>query len=409
MPLFSRNLTDLTADTLEELSTTTNITRLSAGSKARALLDAVNKRLEEAYESFDLNMARAFVSAAPGQYLDLIGDLLGVTRTSSVAATIDGDLEIVKFYVDTGTFGDINGGNAIVVNEGSVISTQPNQNGITYRVTSTETLLASASAGFVSAEAIQPGTAGNVGADSLVYHNVIDYSDVDNGTLKVTNVHPIANGANLESDANFRYRISNRVLEAQAANETSIRLSVLSTPGVSDVLIVPRYRGIGTFGLIIESVTPTVTQNLLDDVTARVELMQGLGTIAYIRGPKEAGLTIRTTVEYGQQYDQDALDDIEDELDNTIRSFVSDLGIGDEWSVNRMVSEMFRVSSKIKNFGIAGTPLEEVYVYTESKVQDNRVKERLLGDYSPDSDERVIIEPSVTNAITFDRKFSRRL
>jgi hypothetical protein len=136
--------------------------------------------------------------------------------------------------------------------------------------------------------------------------------------------------------------------------------------------------------------------------------VQGLGTIAYIRRPYEAGIDLRTTVQYNQQYDEATLTDIEYNLDQAIRNFIGELGIGDAFLVNQLVSRMFAVSSNIKNLGIPGTPLEEVYVYTESRLEDNRVKQRLLGDYEPDFDERVIIEPSVAVPIIFDRTFARR-
>ena len=408
MPLFARDLTELTADTISELSRTTNLTKLSPGSKARALLDAVNKRLEEAYQTFDLNLTKAFVSSAPGQFLDLIGELLGVTRTSGVAASVTEDMEVAKFYVESGTFSDINGGDPISIRTGTLLSTLPNLTGIIYRVTSNIVLLAADSEVFIPVESTVVGEVSNVGADSLTNHNFRDYDDFVSETLKSTNVHAVANGSNLESDANFRFRIANRVLEVEAGNEVAVRLAALSTPGVADVVTIPRYRGIGTFGLLIESTTPTVSEALIDDVQGRVALVQGLGTIAYIRKPFETGIVLRTTVEYNQRYDDATLANVEYELEQTVRNFVSELGIGDTFVINQLVSSMFAVSDNIKNLGIPGTPLEEVYIYTESRVEDNRVKQRLLGDYEPDFDERVLIEPSISVPIIFDRTFARR-
>lgn len=408
MPLFARNLSELTADTLNELSHSTNITKLSPGSKARALLDAVNKRVEEAYQTFDLNLTKAFVSSAPGQFLDLIGELLGVTRTSGVAASVSEEMEVVKFYVDSGTFGDINNGNNITIDTGTILSTLPNGTGVLYRVTSTVVLLATDDETFIPVESTNTGVVGNIGANALTYHTFTGYTDYLNETLKVTNVHSVANGSNLESDANFRFRIANRVLEVEAANETSVRLAALSTPGVADVVLIPRYRGIGTFGLLVEATTPTVSDSLIDEVQARVSLIQGLGTIAYIRKPYEAGIVLRTTIEYYQRFDDDTLTEIEYDLEQVVREFIEELGIGDSFSINQLVARMFGVSENIKNLGVPGTPLEEVYVYTESRVEDNRVKERLLGDYEPDFDERVIVEPSITVPIIFDRTFVRR-
>jgi len=408
MPLFAKDLTELTADSLNDLSASTNITKLTTGAKARALLDAVNNRIVDAYNTFDLNLTKAFVSSAPGQYLDLIGELVGVTRTSAVAANITQDMQVLRFYVDTDTFGDYNSSQNILIPRGTLVSTRSGGAGIVYRVSSDQVLLDSDSEAYIDAEAMNPGEAANVGRDVLRYHNFTGYSDYLSDTLKVSNAHPIASGSNLETDANYRFRISNRVLEAEAANETSIRLAALSTPGVANVLIIPRYRGIGTFGLLIESVSPTVTNALVTDVTSRVELVQALGTLAFIRGPHETGITFRTTVEYHHTIDDVLANEIESSLEQTIREYVLSLGIGEEFLVNRLVNEMFTVSTEIKNFGIVGTPIEEMYIYTDSKTEDSRVKEKLLGDYTPDFDERVVIETTIKQPMVFDRSFARR-
>ena len=295
------------------------------------------------------------------------------------------------------------------MSQGTVsISTGPNGSGIVYRLSEDLTLVASDNQAFATVEASAPGEESNVGAGALTFHSFTNYSDYLNRTLKVSNLAAIANGKNFESDANFRFRIVNRVLEAEAANETAIRLAILSTPGVANVLIVPRYRGIGTFGTIIQSTTPTVSQELLDEITFRVSEVQAEGTLAFVQKPKETGLSMRLTVHYSQRLEDDVLSAIEDELEIVITDFVNDLDLGGNFSVNRLVSELFAVSDQVTNFGEAGKPIDEVYIHRESNLSDNKVRELLLGDYTPAEDERVIIEPSLQNPITFERSFTRR-
>jgi uncharacterized phage protein gp47/JayE len=408
MPLFARTEQELTAESLDDLSRSTNITKLSPGGKARALLQSVNKRIEGAYDIFDTNLARAFVSSAPGQYLDLIGEMLGVSREAPHAASVSSDLEVIKFYVEEGSFGDINNNTPLTIPTGTRISTQINNGGVVYRLVSDAVLLPAESTRYVSAEAIAPGAEYNIGTGALVFHDFVSYQDYFNSTLKVTNIHPVATGRNFESDANFRFRISNRVLEAEAANETSIRLAILSTPGVADVLMIPYYRGIGTFGAIIQSTTPTVSDALLDDVRARVAKAQSFGDIAYIRKPKETGLAMRLTVHYATRLPDSSLMEAEEALALTIQSYVNGLDLGQPFIMNAFVSELFRVSDDIVNFGEAGKPIDELHVYKQSKLEDNRVRSTLLGDYYPDRDERVIIEPTIINPISFTRAYSRR-
>lgn len=398
-------------DSLGDLSNNTRITKLTAGGIARGLLESLNTRLSEAYQIFDINLARAFVSSAEGQYLDLIGELLGIAREVSVAANADIDTQIIKFYVDTSVyanFGAINNGRDIVLTQGVTLSTGPYESGVRYRTTAQVILGATQSSVWVPAEAIIPGESANIGSGSLIYHGFTDYADTLNNTLLVTNVYPIANGSNLESDANYRYRITNRVLEAEAANITAIRLAILSTPGIADVVLIPRYRGIGTFAGILKSTTPTVSTSLIGDVQANVQRVISFGDIAYIRKPKETGISMKFTVYYSSRLSPEELNEIELRLSDTIKTHINSLDIGESLFINPMISDLFDISDKIVNFGEPGKPIDEVYIYIESRLQDNKVRQILLGDYEPATDERIIIEPSVLQPITFERKFITR-
>jgi len=408
LPLFAKSFQDLITDSIEDLASRTNITRLSAGSIARALLEAINIRLEEIYNSFDINLARAFVSTAPGQYLDLIGILLGVTRESSVSANVDADTQVVKFYVDSGTFGDINAGNSIVVEQNRTLSTSPNGGGTLYRTIEQITLPASQSTTWCAVEAITPGEDSNIGSNSLIYHNFTGYTQYTSETLKVTNIHQIASGKNLESDANFKFRITNRVLEGQAANQTALRLAALSTEGVADVIMIPRYRGIGTYGIIIKSITPIVSQSLIDAVTANVLAVAAYGDMPFIMGPREIGLSMTISVHYDARLSEEELIQIENDLDSSVTNYVNNLDIGDTFNMDRMVSNLFRVSDRITNFGETGKPIDELFVYLPSDLDDNKVRETLLGNYIAASDERVIIEPSISVPIILNRVYTRR-
>jgi uncharacterized phage protein gp47/JayE len=408
MALFARSFEQLVADAIGDLTTNTPISRLSAGGIARSLLEAVNRRLAEAYDTFDLNLARAFVSASSGQYLELIGVLLGVERGTTGSATTSAQEQIIKFYVDSGNFGSINGGNDIVLTQGTIISSLANSAGVSYRLTEQPILGSTQNTAWVSAEAVIPGEDSNVGSDTLVYHNFIGYTDYANSSLKVTNVYPIANGQNFESDANFKFRIVNRVLEAEAANITAIRLAILSTAGVADVILLPRYRGIGTVGAILKSITPTVSTTLISNVQANLNGVEAYGNIAYVRGPREIGLTMKITVQYDSQLSDEELSSIEADIVTSITDYVNNLDIGEDFILNRLVSQLFSVSTHITNFGVSGKPIDELYIWRPSALQDTKVRELLLNDYYPAGDERVIIEPSVAEPITLVRSFVGR-
>lgn len=400
MPLFAKTLQQLASQSLEELSTNTNITRLGPGGKARALLDSVNKRVQEAYDTFDINLARAFLSSAPGQYLDLIGDLLACPREVSYAASVSDDMQIQKFYVSSGTFGNINGGSDIELTRGTIVSSGADSTGVLFRLTSDLLCSASSNTAWASIEATIPGEGANVGGGTLRYHNFVGYSDYTNNSLLTTNIHPIGNGRNFESDANYRYRLSLKVLEAEAANETAIRLAALSTPGVADIVLSQYYRGIGTFGAIIKAVTPTVSQALIDAVTAKIFKVQAFGSLAFVSGPRETGTSFKINIHYGRKLDSSELDIIETAIEETIIAQVNNLDIGATLYLDRLGSMLYTLSEDITNIGETNRLFDEAYLYKTTKLGDNKIRQKLLGDYTPASDERIIIEQSVSNPIT---------
>jgi uncharacterized phage protein gp47/JayE len=406
--LFAKSLQDLIVPALEDLAQNTRLTRLSPGGKARALLESVNKRLSEGYEVFDLALARAFVTSAPGQYLELIGALLGVHKQSASAASVSSDVEVLKWYVDSGTFGNINNNANIEIGQGEIISTGTGNSGILYRTLESVILPASSNSVWFSAEAVAPGEDSSVGSNELIYHSFIDYIDHANQTLLVTNVHPIANGKNFESDENYRFRIANRVLEVEAANETAIRLAALSTPGVADVLIQRYYRGLSTFGVIIKSVLPTVSNNLIDNVTSNIYLVQALGDVAFIRKPKETGLELELTIHYRAHLNTDELTQLEENITEFLTENVNSLDIGESLMLNPLVSGIFALDSNIINIGQPNKPIDAAFIYKQSRLQDNKIRQKLLQDYSPVSDERVIIEPILQNPIVLKSQYKGR-
>jgi len=403
MPLFGKNLQEITTQSLEDLSQFTNITRLGVGGKARALLDAVSKRLEEAYDTFDVNLARAFLSSAPGQYLDLIGELLGEPRLPAVASSISDDLQSFKFYVASGTFGSINGGSDIQISRGTIVSTEANDSGTLFRLASDVTLSSGSNAAWATVESTIPGEGGNVGSNTLKYHGFNGYTDYLNSTLLCTNIHQIGNGRSFEQDANYRYRLSKKVLSAEAGNEIAVRLAALSVAGVADIVTIKYYRGIGSFGIIIKAVTPTVSQDLIDAVMERVIKAESYGALAYVRGPREIGLTLKLNIYYDQALTEDDYATIENSLEEVIQTSVNSLDISEAFYLGRLIASLFTVNTHIVAIGEQNKQVEEAYIYVPTRLDDNKVRQTLLGDYVPASDGRIIVEPSVAVPVAFTR------
>jgi hypothetical protein len=138
--VFEKSFEQLQADFISELTSNTNITRTTPGSKARTLSEIFNKKLNKSYQDFDINFLRSFLPFAQGRFLDHLGDMLNIPRLGSLRASAPASSELVRIYVETGTFGDLNSGNDINVPIGTVVSTLPFGGGISFQLVEGVTL-----------------------------------------------------------------------------------------------------------------------------------------------------------------------------------------------------------------------------------------------------------------------------
>jgi uncharacterized phage protein gp47/JayE len=392
MPLFAESSEKILGDLLVEIIDDTNLTKVSIGSKTRAVASALAAKLGSMYRKFDINFIQAFLVGAEGQYLDFIGNMMGVERLGQVSSQVASSERNVKFYVEFGTFGDINGGASILLTSGTTVSTGPTGSGIVYTVPYDVILSSTASETYVAARAVRAGSVGNLGARQLIHHDFINYSDIANATLKVTNEAEIIRGLDGEIDTNYRFRISQQVTAAEAANLTSIRLATLNTPGIADVIVLPFHRGIGTYDLLLKSVTPTLPGGLIPAVVESVSKVTAQGIVPNVRGPVEVGLSLTGTLVFKKQLSAREETNIISAVVANVIDYVNGLDIGEDFIINEAIERVMSTSDQIKNIGSATRPFDSVYVYRPSKLEDNKVRNTLIGDYTAEVDERVIVE-----------------
>jgi hypothetical protein len=217
----------LDAESFEDLVREGIVTNLTAGARARGLLQIVNRRLGRAYETLKFNVAMGFVTTASGYFLDLIGTLVGVARRDASAGVVKIEDENLKFYVLSGTLASVLGSNSIPT--GTAVASS--DNAIQYLITQTVAFDDVATEVFVPAVAAGPGTEYRVGRNVLRTHTL------GNPNVLVTNAKAITTGEDLESDDNYRYRISNSRAVRETANLTAVRLAMLPVPEVSDIVM----------------------------------------------------------------------------------------------------------------------------------------------------------------------------
>lgn len=392
MPLFAETEDKIFGDIMTEILEGTNLSRSSPGSKMRTLTEAVSKKMGRMWSQFDLNMVQAFLEGAEGKFLNYFGDLMGVERLGEEPASISSVDKNVRFYVEVGTFGDINGGSSILVTRGTLLGTQDAGTGIQYRVVVDTVLAASTNEAYVAVQSLRSGSTVNVGKGRLVYHNFTNYNDSVNDTLKVTNDSEIVKGQDIENETNYRFRISNQVLSLEKANKTAIRLAALVVPGVADIVSLPYHRGIGTYDLMIKSTTPSITSSLIANVQEAINEVTSHGIYPIARGPREIGISMVGSLVLKNKVSAKEQTDILTAVVNNVTYYINNLDIGEDFVINEVVERVMSTSDVIKTLGIPNKPLDSLFSYTPSRLEDNKIRASLLADLDASDDERIIVE-----------------
>jgi len=398
MPIFAESESKIFGDLLFDVVNNTNITRTSPGSKTRALVQALSKKLGRQWKTFDQNIALGFIDGANAKYLDFIGQMLGLPRHGETTSSISAADRLVRFYVDLGTFGTINSSSSIILPAGRVVSTGSAGSGITYRIPFQTLLPSDQSESFVAVEAIRPGAAANVGAGQLIHHDFTDYTDSLNNSLKVNNEGEINVGREIEGDTNYRFRLSNQVIAAERANQTSIRLTALAVPGVADVSLIPYFHGIGSFDVLIKATVPSVSASLEQAVWQAVWKNQGYGNVSSVRGPREIGVSMIGDLTLKHRATSDEQASIVSSVTTNVSTYIDNLDIGEQLIFNEMIERVLSTSDLIKNVGTTTKPFDKVFIHRPSSLEDNKVRNTLLTDFLPEADEKLLVENQYAGA-----------
>jgi uncharacterized phage protein gp47/JayE len=247
--------------------------------------------------------------------------------------------------------------------------------------------------------ATQQGAVLNVPQDALVNHNFEDYADVSSGTLLVRNRAAISSGRDIESDDDFRYRISRQVTASEMANETALRLGALSVPGVADVSMVPYVRGLGTFGIYIKSLDARVSDELVSAVQDTVDQVQSFGNKGFALKPKEIGIEMVLALTYRETVTTRDHASIARDVVGAMYDYINNLDIGEDFIINEVVQRVMQIDDRIRNVGRANKPIDDLKIWKTSRTADNRIRYTLNDDYITAFDEKVLVEYSLANPI----------
>jgi len=391
----------IVSNILNRLRANSNFTNMVPGGKARVLVETIADTLSTQIENVKVAQVANLVGYASGAYLDALGEILGVIRWSEETAEASDYARAVKLYTITTGFGDINSGMPISIPSGTQVwgPTDNGQSAIYYEISEDVVLSATDTEAYVPVRALTSGSGGNTSEGQLRFITFSGYTDSANSSLLVTNEASITTGRDAETDINYRYRIVNQASNLATANEMAIRLAALSVPGVANIRLMRWKRGIGTADLVVRATTPTTSLALVGAVRGAVSIVESIGNYIYVMKPEEIGIQIELTVYYTGAINASDKSDIERKIATSITDYVNNLEMGEGLIVNELVQGVMEQDGRILDIGTPNQPLTALYAYVYSVVEDRRVKQRVTWNYLPQEHQKLVIEPSISNAI----------
>lgn len=389
---------------INQLKENTQITRFTPGSKARTLLDIFAHEIERLEEILSSNMVLSLVSGASGIYLDFLGELVGVQRAQRTAASVVDADQTIRIYVDEGlTFGDLNNGRAINLPPGVILASVDNE--IKFNTLSRALLLPNETEYFTSARSLKFGPAGNIAKGVLTKIDFENYATFPLTQLKVENLSSIDSGQEADSDAFYRFKITNALLAAETGNLTAIRLAALSIQSVADVVILPMFRGIGTSDILLDTTTGQVSNVTLESVRRAVSSVKSLGMDILVRAPQLVGLEMAIDIAYVRGLSVKDKQQVSSNIRQAISSLVATAPLGTTINLNILANSIINADRRISDVGSPGKPLSEVILWRDSPVTGGR-RPRLVTNTNLNLliDERLTLEGPPNVAIRIIEK-----
>lgn len=223
-------------------------------------------------------------------------------------------------------------------------------------------------------------------------------------TLKIQHAQAflsMANGGNLdkigfllncqrymrEDDENYRYRISKQTLSAEKANETALRLAILSVPEVKDVVLKEYSHGTGSFSAYPIIDDPFQWNGDLEArVLEQIKTTKSYGVKAFILQPKLVPVEIKGRLFMGKDVTEIDRTLLLNQATNYVRRYISVMKPGDTIQIHDLRNQILNLSSHI----------QEVQIH-EFKIKN---KSMLIVDQQSAWNER-FTEASTPNAISF--------
>ena len=370
----TRSQVDILRDARQNLTQNVGISADNDTSTSLNLLKSMAQELDSMWSFMNQLLSNSFLTTAFGTYLDEVGVLLQEPR-SNVRRAMDLSATNVKFYMDEtyasnitdlliryftvadrtalvakNIIDDIN--NPSLINLPANITVSNDAGDVSYTTMNTMVLSNAQDFDYSPVIANGPGSSFNVSPGNLTKCNIVSliptFAKIT-AAIKVQNLYGIRNGSDTESDDNYRFRLSNKVVSAVSGNESSIRQAVLSVPDVVDMSLVPRTYGNGTFSIFPRTIDPILSDGVMLAVKNSVNSIMGLGSVVYVEAPTYLAVTCQLQLRFLPGADKNT---IFTNARLAVMNYINNLGLGGQIIINEIIQIVMSLDSNIMDMNI---------------------------------------------------------
>ena len=221
---------------------------------------------------------QCFPQTAEGTCLDMHAQLRGLERREATAAE-----GVLRFTVDAAASQDRE------IPAGTVCMTAGL---VRFETVETGVLQAGSTQVDVRARALEPGSAGNVAAGTILTMAVAPV-----GVSRCTNPEAFSGGTDREDDETLRARVLETYRRMpNGANAAFYQQGALSFEEVAAATVIPRPRGVGTVDVVVATASGAPGAELLEELMVYFEARREIAVEVQVRAPTMKEVTVSVQV-----------------------------------------------------------------------------------------------------------------
>ena len=269
------------------------------GTDLSARMYALAAQVYALYVQADWVTRQAFPQTAEGEYLDYHAQLRSLERKPALPAQ-----GTVRFTAGEAAQSDR------AIPAGTVCMTAGL---VRFATTQAAVLPAGELTVDVPVQALEPGTAGNVSAQTVVSMAVAPM-----GIASCTNPQAFAGGADGEGDEELRARILDTFRRLpNGANAAFYEQGALSFDQVAAAAVIPKPRGLGSVDVIVSTLAGTPGEELLEQLQDYFEQRREIAVDVQVKAPTPVTVNVAVQVKAKGGWDKtQVLDQVEETLES---------------------------------------------------------------------------------------------